>query len=140
MKNLAYFLTATVIFLNCTNPKSQNQPTIVEIPTPLTNVDSLNNAENVLAKESNELKSAENEATAVSSGTTKSTSVSTAETKPAKKKWSNKKKGVVIGATSGAVAGAVVSKKRGKGALVGGATGAAVGLGVGAILDKKENN
>ncbi|MES2795413.1 MAG: hypothetical protein V4683_05570 [Bacteroidota bacterium] len=57
-----------------------------------------------------------------------------------KKRWSNKKKGVIIGATSGAIAGAVVSKKKGKGAIVGGVIGAGVGLTTGAILDNKEKN
>ncbi|OYU93731.1 MAG: hypothetical protein CFE21_19330 [Bacteroidetes bacterium B1(2017)] len=81
----------------------------------------------------------DNEGAAVSSGTTKSVNTSSVESKPAKKKWSNKKKGAIIGATSGAVAGAIVSKKRVKGAVIGGAVGAGVGLGAGAILDKKEN-
>lgn len=55
-----------------------------------------------------------------------------------KKTWSNKKKGVMIGATSGAVAGAIVSKKKVKGAIVGGVVGAGVGLATGVILDNKE--
>lgn len=57
-----------------------------------------------------------------------------------KKKWSNKKKGVVIGASTGIITGAVVGKKPVRGALIGGAIGAGLGLGAGAILDKKENN
>ncbi len=57
-----------------------------------------------------------------------------------KKKWSNKKKGVVIGASTGIITGAVVGKKPVRGAIIGGAIGAGVGLGAGAIMDKKENN
>jgi len=56
----------------------------------------------------------------------------------AKKGWSNKAKGAVIGGVVGAVTGAAVSKdKKGKGAVIGGILGAAGGFGVGAVLDKK---
>jgi hypothetical protein len=60
---------------------------------------------------------------------------------PAKKGWSNKAKGAVVGGVVGAVTGAAVSKdKKGKGAIIGGVVGAAGGYGVGAILDKKKKN
>jgi hypothetical protein len=56
----------------------------------------------------------------------------------AKKGWSNKAKGAVIGGVIGAGAGAVISKdKKVQGAIIGGVLGAAGGYGVGAILDKK---
>lgn len=81
----------------------------------------------------------ENKSAEVTSSSDSKPVVAATPTKAAKKKWSNKQKGVVIGAASGAVAGAVVSKKHVKCAIVGGAVGGAVGLGAGAILDKKEN-
>jgi hypothetical protein len=60
---------------------------------------------------------------------------------PAKRGWSNKAKGAVVGGVVGAVTGAAVSKNnKGKGAVIGGVVGAAGGYGVGAILDKKKKN
>ncbi len=57
---------------------------------------------------------------------------------PAKRGWSAKAKGAVIGAGAGAVGGAIINKRnRGVGALIGGLGGAAVGTGVGAIIDRK---
>jgi hypothetical protein len=57
---------------------------------------------------------------------------------PAKKGWSAKAKGALIGAGAGAITGAAVSKdQRAKGAVIGGVLGAGAGLGVGAIIDKK---
>ena len=135
MKNLAIILTALVIFSSCKNPKSETKTLATEVAEPKVEIDSVETKALTETIPANE----ETKEAAVSTGTSNTAnSNTTAETKVTKKKWSNKKKGVIIGATSGAVAGAVVSKKRGKGALVGGATGAAVGLGVGAILDKKE--
>ena len=61
------------------------------------------------------------------------------QTTQAKKGWSAKAKGAVIGAGVGAITGAAVSKtKKGKGAVIGGVIGAGVGTGVGAVIDKKE--
>ena len=57
---------------------------------------------------------------------------------PAKRGWSAKAKGAIIGAGAGAVGGAIINKKnRGAGAVIGGLGGAAVGTGVGAILDHR---
>ncbi len=139
MKKLLLLIPAFLVAASCTSPKSEVNTPAVEDAVVETVVDStsIKEAEKVAESKST---AEDNKGAEISSGTTNSLNTSSVETKPAKKKWSNKKKGVIIGATSGAVAGAVVSKKRGKGALVGGATGAAVGLGVGAILDKKENN
>lgn len=134
MKNLAIILTALVIFSSCKNPKSETKTLATEVAEPKVEIDSVETKALTETIPANE----ETKEASVSTGTSTANTNTTAETKVTKKKWSNKKKGVIIGATSGAVAGAVVSKKRGKGALVGGATGAAVGLGVGAILDKKE--
>ena len=60
-------------------------------------------------------------------------------TTPAKRGWSAKAKGAVIGAGAGAVGGAIINKKnRGAGAVIGGLGGAAIGTGVGAIIDRKK--
>ena len=67
----------------------------------------------------------------VSSGT------GTTTTTTAKKGWSSRAKGAVIGGVGGAVVGAAVSKKKGKGALIGGAVGAAGGYIIGNEKDKK---
>ena len=56
---------------------------------------------------------------------------------PAKKGWSGKAKGAVIGGVGGAVVGAAVSDKKGKGALIGGAVGAGAGYLIGRDQDKK---
>lgn len=57
---------------------------------------------------------------------------------PAKKGWSAKAKGAVIGAGAGAVGGAIINKRnRGVGAIIGGLGGAAIGTGVGAVIDHK---
>lgn len=60
-----------------------------------------------------------------------------AQTAPAKKGWSDKAKGGVIGAGIGAVAGALIDRKKGQGALIGGLLGGASGIGVGALLDRR---
>ncbi len=135
MKKLALLFTASLIFANCTNPKTETAA--VEIATPTIKADSIytENQKETLEKE----ESKQEPLALVSSGGNNPINNNSLESKPAKKKWSNKKKGAIIGASSGAVAGAVVSKKRVKGAVIGGAVGAGVGLGVGAILDKKEN-
>ncbi len=57
---------------------------------------------------------------------------------PAKRGWSAKAKGAVIGAGAGAVGGAILNKKnRGAGAIIGGVGGAILGTGVGAVIDRK---
>lgn len=135
MKKLLLLIPAFIVAASCTSPKSEVNTLAVEDAVVESVVDStsIKEAEKVAEIEKNE-----NEGAAVSSSSENKT-VSTGSTPAEKKKWSNKKKGAIIGATSGAVAGAVVSKKRVKGALIGGAVGAGVGLGAGAILDKKEN-
>ncbi len=58
---------------------------------------------------------------------------------PAKRGWSAKAKGAVIGAGAGAVGGAIINKRnRGAGAVIGGVGGAVLGTGVGAIIDRKK--
>ena len=58
---------------------------------------------------------------------------------PAKKGWSAKAKGAVIGAGTGAAAGAIINKRnRAAGAVIGGIIGAGAGTGVGAVIDKKK--
>ncbi len=138
MKKLMLLIPAFIVAASCTNPKSEVNTPAVEDAVVETVVDStsIKEAEKIAEIESAESK---NQGAAVSSSSENKTVASTS-TKTEKKKWSNKKKGVIIGATSGAVAGAIVSKKRVKGAVIGGAVGAGVGLGAGAILDKKENN
>lgn len=138
MKKLFLLIPAFVVAASCTSPKSEVNTPAVENAVVETVVDSTNIKESEKVADSKTTKD-ENKGAAVSSGTTNTTNTSSVESKPAKKKWSNKKKGAIIGATSGAVVGAVVSKKRVKGAVIGGAVGAGVGLGAGAILDKKEN-
>jgi hypothetical protein len=71
--------------------------------------------------------------TVASSGTGATTTTTTA-----KKGWSSRAKGAVIGGVGGAVVGAAVSKKKGKGALIGGAVGAAGGYIIGNEKDKKK--
>jgi hypothetical protein len=138
MKKLLLLIPAFIVATSCTSPKSEVNTPAVEDTVEETVVDStsIKEAEKVAESKTTE---DENKGTAVSSGTTNTAKTGSIESKPAKKKWSNKKKGAIIGATSGAVAGAIVSKKRVKGAVIGGAVGAGVGLGAGAILDKKEN-
>jgi hypothetical protein len=138
MKKLFLLIPAFIVASSCTSPKSEVNTPAVEHAVVETVVDStsIQEAEKVAESKST---ADDNKGAAVSSGTTNTANTSSADSKPAKKKWSNKKKGAIIGATSGAVVGAVVSKKRVKGAVIGGAVGAGVGLGAGAILDKKEN-
>ena len=138
MKKLLLLIPAFIVAASCTNPKSEVNTPAVEDAVVETVVDSTSIKEAKKVAESKTTED-ENKGAAVSSGTTNTANTSSVESKPAKKKWSNKKKGAIIGATSGAVVGAVVSKKRVKGAVIGGAVGAGVGLGAGAILDKKEN-
>jgi hypothetical protein len=135
MKKLLLLIPAFAIVASCTSPKSEVNTPAVEDAVVQSVVDSTSLKETQKIVETEKT----NQGAAVSSSSENKT-VSTASTKSEKKKWSNKKKGVIIGATSGAVAGAIVSKKRVKGAVIGGAVGAGVGLGAGAILDKKENN
>lgn len=59
-------------------------------------------------------------------------------TTTAKKGWSSRAKGAVIGGVGGAVVGAAVSKKKGKGAVIGGVVGAAGGYIIGNEKDKKD--
>lgn len=57
---------------------------------------------------------------------------------PAKKGWSAKAKGAVIGGAGGAIAGAIINgRNRPVGALIGGVLGAGAGTGIGAIIDRK---
>ena len=66
-----------------------------------------------------------------------STGTGTTTTTTAKKGWSSRAKGAVIGGVGGAVVGAAVSKKKGKGAIIGGVVGAAGGYIIGNEKDKK---
>ena len=57
---------------------------------------------------------------------------------PAKRGWSAKAKGAVIGGAGGAIAGAIINgRNRPVGALIGGVLGAGAGTGIGAIIDRK---
>jgi len=67
-----------------------------------------------------------------------STGTGTTTTTTAKKGWSSRAKGAVIGGVGGAVVGAAVSKKKGKGAIIGGVVGAAGGYIIGNEKDKKD--
>ena len=138
MKKLWLLIPAFLVAVSCTSPKSEVNTPAVEDAVVHRFIDStsIKEAEKVAVSKSN---ADDNKGAVVSSGTTNTSNTNSVGTNSAKKKWSNKKKGAIIGATSGAVVGAVVSKKRVKGAVIGGAVGAGLGLGVGAILDKKEN-
>lgn len=138
MKKLFLLIPAFLVAVSCTSPKSEVNKPAVDNAVVERFIDSTSIKEAEKVAESKSIVD-DNKLTTVSSGTPNTANKSSVESKSAKKKWSNKKKGAIIGATSGAVAGAIVSKKRVKGAVIGGAVGAGVGLGAGAILDKKEN-
>lgn len=145
MKHLLIIALFTFGLMNCAKTSSEsNQERLETLELSKRTADSLNAINEIRVADSLSTVAAQ-ESGQLSSGSTSGSenAVATANTTPAapaKKKWSNKKKGVVIGAASGAITGAVVSKKPVKGALIGTAVGGGVGLAAGAILDKKENN
>ena len=87
--------------------------------------------------------SGRNRTTSTSNSTNSTNTVAqapVAEQPAAKKGWSAKAKGAVIGAGTGAAAGAIINKRnRAAGAVIGGILGAGAGTGVGAVIDKKND-
>lgn len=147
MKKLFTVLTITGVFAACNNKNDENLQTNRVMLTDTTSIyDNSSSSDTGTALQRGERISTATTPreslnyksdSKTSSETYERNATSSTSKHAAKKGWSNRAKGAVIGGAAGAVGGAIISKHKGKGAIIGGLAGAAGGYIIGNEKDKK---